>query len=208
MAAGQSNRTIGMTIGITGKCCSGKNEASAYLRQLGWQVIDVDRTGHKALQMEKETLAGLFGEGIIAPDGEVDRKALGDIVFGDRKKLKTLESVVHPRMRDIVRSESEKHTQSGRNVCINAALLFPMELHTLCEKVIKIDAPVCVRFQRARQRDGWTTLQILRRFAAQRRLFPKNLTRNVDMYTVRNSADRESLYAEIGEFLKSIERQG
>ena len=199
---------MGTTIGITGKCCSGKNEASAYLRQLGWYVVDVDKTGHKALQLEKETLAGLFGEGIITPEGEVDRKALGNIVFGDKKRLKTLESVVHPKMRDIVRSESEEYAKSGRNVCINAALLFSMDLHTLCQKVVKIDAPVCIRFRRARQRDGWTILQIIRRFAAQRRLFPKNLTRNVDMYTVRNSADRESLYAEIREFLKSIERQG
>ena len=66
----------GRTIGITGKCCTGKNEVSAYLRQLGWHTIDVDKTGHRALELEKETLAGLFGKEIITPNGQIDRKAL------------------------------------------------------------------------------------------------------------------------------------
>jgi len=195
-------------IGITGKCCTGKNEAAEYLQRSGWHVIDVDRTGHHALAIEKDRLVERFGPKIVAPDGSVDRRVLGGIVFNSRKELQALESIVHPRMRGMVRSEAEQYRGNGRNVCINAALLFPMQLHTICEHVVRVRAPLCVRICRARRRDGLKLNQIVRRFAAQRRLFSKKLTRNVDMYNVWNSADREALYSEIREFLKSIERQG
>lgn len=198
----------GTIIGITGKCCTGKNEAAEYLLRSGWHVIDVDRTGHQALALEKARIVERFGPGIIAPDGSVDRKTLGGIVFNCRRELRALESIVHPRMREMVGREAEEARRNGRDVCINAALLFPMHLHTICDYILRVRAPLCVRISRARRRDGLKLNQIVRRFTAQRRLFSKKLTRNVDMYNVWNSADRETLYSGIREFLKSIERQG
>jgi len=203
------NRNIrGKIIGISGKCCSGKNEAAEVLCRGGWHIIDVDKVGHRALEAEKSSLTRLFGEEVLGADGHVDRRALGSIVFGDKKKLCMLESLVHPVMEEMVKTEAEKQAVSGCNVCINAALLFTMGLYTLCGHVLMVEAPYCVRARRARRRDGWGYPQIIRRFAAQRRLFPKKLTKNVDMYTVENSADRNMMRSKIEEFLKLIERQG
>ncbi len=198
----------GIIIGITGKCCTGKNEAAEYLLHGGWHVIDVDKTGHRALAIEKARIVERFGPQVIAPDGSVDRRILGRIVFNNRRELQVLESIVHPRMREMVEREADQLRRNGRNVCINAALLFPMHLHAICDHVLRVRAPLCVRMRRARRRDGLKLSQIVRRFAAQRRLFSKKLTRNVDMYNVWNSADREALYSGIRKFLKSIERQG
>ncbi|MDY7030266.1 MAG: dephospho-CoA kinase, partial [Spirochaetota bacterium] len=103
----------GTIIGITGKCCTGKNEAAEYLHRIGWHVIDVDRTGHQALGLEKARIVERFGPGVVAPDGSVDRQVLGRIVFHNQKELRALESIVHPRMREMVESEAEEARRNG-----------------------------------------------------------------------------------------------
>jgi len=198
----------GRIIGITGKYCAGKNLAAAYLEGKGWHCIDVDRTGHRVLELEKDSLAKRFGGHIIAGNGKIDRSLLGGIVFKDRNSLRDLESIVHPRMRTLVQTEAAGMSQNGIDVGINAALLFPMGLHSLCDCVMLVRSPLWVRIARARKRDGLSWRSIFQRFASQRRLFPKKLTKNVDMYNVRNSANRAHFFADIEEFLKLIERQG
>ena len=195
-------------IGLTGKCCVGKDTAAGFLAERGWQVIDVDKTGHRALQEERAALEAAFGSAIFQSDGRVNRSALGEIVFSDSRKLRTLEEIVHPRMREIVRQSTEYYTSGDVNVCINAALLFPMDLHTLCDYVLVIRASLAVRIKRARGRNGWSFLQILQRFWSQRGLFPKKKTKSVDMYNVGNSESREALQRRVTEFLTMIERQG
>jgi dephospho-CoA kinase len=199
---------MAIVVGLTGKCCVGKDTAAAFFSAQGWQVIDVDKTGHRALQEEQAALEAAFGTEIFHDNGQVNRRALGEIVFSDSGKLKTLEALVHPRMRKIVQQSAAFYTGNGVNVCINAALLFPMDLHGLCRYVLVIKAPFLLRIKRARRRSGWSYSQILKRFWSQRRLFPKKKTQNVDMYNVWNSKSREVLQQKLAEFLTKIERQG
>lgn len=190
----------------------GKDVAAEYLEEHSWKVINVDQTGHRALQEERAALEAAFGSTIFEPNGRVNRKALGDIVFSDSRKLKSLEAILHPRMREIVEQSSHYYRERGENVCINAALLFSMDLHRICDYVIMIKAPLYLRIKRAIQREGWSYLQILQRFWSQRRLFPKKKTKNVDMYNVWNSESREVLHQKVKhtveELLTINERQG
>lgn len=199
---------MAIVVGLTGKCCVGKDTAAEFLAEQGWEVVDVDKTGHRALQEERAALEAAFGSDIFLPDGQVNRQALGEIVFSARGKLKTLEAIVHPRMRAIVRQTCAYYTSRDVNVCINAALLFTMDLHTLCDYVVAIRAPLRLRIKRARTRNRWSYFQILKRFWSQRRLFPKKKIKSVDMYNVWNSASREALQHEMMELLTMIERQG
>lgn len=199
---------MAIVVGLTGKCCVGKDTAAGFFSEQGWQVIDVDKTGHRALQEERAALEAAFGTDIFHYDGQVNRRALGEIVFADAGKLKTLEAIVHPRMREIVRQSAAFYTERGVSVCINAALLFPMNLHELCRYVLVIKAPLRLRIKRARRRNGWSYSQIMKRFWSQRRLFPKKKTQSVDMYNVGNSESREVLQQRVAEFLTMIERQG
>ena len=87
-----------MVVGLTGKYCAGKNEAARVFAERGFRVVDVDRLGHQALEASRDEIAARFGPGVMDPHGGVDRKKLGKLVFGDRKKLRDLEDIVHPLM--------------------------------------------------------------------------------------------------------------
>jgi len=91
-----------VVLGICGKYCSGKSEAARILGEAGWRVLDADGLGHEALEERKAEVVAAFGEEILRPDGGVDRPKLAGIVFKNSAKLKTLEAVVHPRVREKV----------------------------------------------------------------------------------------------------------
>ncbi len=190
-----------MVLGLTGKCCAGKDEAAAILRARGWEVIDVDALGHEALELRREELIEEFGPGILRDGGSIDRRSLGILVFSDEEALRRLESIVHPEMKRMV-AERIRDGGAAKGVrvaggeprlCINAALLFHMGLHEFCDRVILVKAPLPLRCIRAARRDGFRPLFLLRRFLNQRSLFPKLMTYAVDMYTVRNCGSRMRL---------------
>ncbi len=180
-----------MRVGLTGGCCAGKDEAARILARRGWKIVDVDALGHRVLDEMKEQVADRFGGEVLTPEGGVDRRRLGAIVFGNPVELAALEAIVHPEMRR--RVEETVRDSAGEKLCINAALLFPMELHRLCDAVIRIAAPLPLRFYRAWKRDRLPFRQLVRRFAGQRALFPKFSADMVDMYTIRNLGSRERL---------------
>ncbi|HDQ14643.1 MAG TPA: dephospho-CoA kinase, partial [Sediminispirochaeta sp.] len=173
-------------VGLTGKACAGKDEAAELFRRRGWLVLDVDAYGHRALEVEKERVLESFGYGVRGNDGRIDRKKLGALVFADRDSRDLLESIVHPRMKQEVAADIEEARLERRPVCLNAALLFKMDLHLHCERVLMIKAPLLLRVWRARRRDGLPIYQIIGRMISQRALFAKKKMENVDIYTVWN----------------------
>ena len=77
-----------LVIGLTGGIGTGKSEISRILRELGATVVDADRVGHEAYRPHApiwQEVVDAFGDGILDPMGEIDRKRLGAIVFGDRR---------------------------------------------------------------------------------------------------------------------------
>ena len=180
-----------MVLGLTGKYCAGKNQVAARFEERGYRVIDVDRLGHEALKARKSEVLAAFGEGILGPEGEIDRKALGGIVFKDKNKLRLLESLVHPWMRDRV-AETVKANPGGKTI-VNAALLFPMRLDGLCDRIIVVEAPLCLRILRARKRDRQSYLRILRRILSQRKLIPQPSFRPADTISMENRGTPEEL---------------
>jgi dephospho-CoA kinase len=88
-----------VVIGLTGGIGSGKSTVARMLRELGATVIDADAIVHelqaRGMPMVDE-LARAFGPGVLAPDGSLDRKALGAIVFRDEAARARLNAIVHP----------------------------------------------------------------------------------------------------------------
>ena len=77
-------------VGLTGNIATGKSCASMKFAELGAHVIDADRIAHELLVCGTEThkkIVEAFGEEILAPDGSIDHKALGKIVFSDYEKI-------------------------------------------------------------------------------------------------------------------------
>ncbi len=87
-------------IGITGGIASGKSTVAAYLRQLGYHVIDSDQVAHDLMNQAPllETLSHTFGDRIVDDRGQLDRRQLASIVFSDPNSLETLNQLTHPHI--------------------------------------------------------------------------------------------------------------
>lgn len=185
-------------IGLTGKMCSGKNVASEILEKHGFAVIDADKAAHKALEECRERVLEAFsleaekqGLEIENPDGSINRKELGKLLFSKKELLDVHESILYPRINGILKEFIRKN--KGKNVVINAPLLFKSDAADLCDFIIIIHAPAIQRFFRASKRDKLGITQILRRFSSQKTLFAQKPAGNTDIVKVDNCGGKKSL---------------
>jgi len=171
-----------MIIGLTGVYCAGKNYAAAIFEKHGLPVLDVDKLGHQVLETEKKTIFAQFGQDLQKPDGSLDRRLLGKLVYGKPEKLAELENIVHPK----VNSLTDEWTEANKTCVINAALLFKSPVFKKLDKIIIVTAPFLTRLVRARRRDRLPWGQILKRFAAQTDFNTQYLSINAEIYKVEN----------------------
>lgn len=117
-----------LKIGLTGGAATGKSTVVSILKELGAYIIDLDLIAREVVEKGSpclEEIAAQFGKDMLRPDGGLDRKKLGDLVFSDRDKLRKLNSIVHPVMIDRVEkelAELEKRSDIPA-VVIDAAIL-------------------------------------------------------------------------------------
>jgi dephospho-CoA kinase len=116
-----------LVIGLTGGIGTGKSLVAHMLGELGAEIIDADRIGHEAYTPHtpvwKEVVEA-FGEDILQTSGEIDRKRLGSIVFSDPKELARLNSIMHPRMAEMIHKRViELEGQGADTVVVEAAVL-------------------------------------------------------------------------------------
>ena len=117
-----------LVIGLTGGIGTGKSEAARYMVTLGAELIDADVVGHEAYRPHAEAwsrVVDAFGQDILGPDNEIDRRALGAIVFSDPEQLKRLNGIMHPLMAGMVQEKIDAFRKNGAEVVVvEAALLF------------------------------------------------------------------------------------
>jgi len=191
-----------MVLGLAGKACSGKNAASRFLEERGFLSLDVDKLGHQALELKRDSVLKCFGHQIVREDGSIDRKKLGEIVFSDRSKMKELESITHPAVFKMV--ESFLKENMGRDLVINAAILGPAGLDRLCNKVLWVEAPLILRIFRAFKRDNRKISHIFSRILFQRHLTVQHFFSGVDIYMVRNRGSLSDLKKQVDIFLSDL----
>jgi dephospho-CoA kinase len=171
-------------IGLTGMYCAGKNHAARLLEKRGLPVLDVDTLGYQAIEAEKAAVVQRFGPEILGRDGAVDRRALGEKVFGKPRELAALEEIVHPGANRL----TEKWIAGlPEGPCvINAALLHRSVVFDRLDFIIIVQAPLLTRFLRALRRDRIPVLPLIRRFKSQRKFMSLYLSQNADIYRVDN----------------------
>jgi dephospho-CoA kinase len=189
-----------MVIGVTGPYAAGKDEVSRLLAARGFSEINVDALGHRVLEEKKIEAVRLFGNGILRPDGSVDRRALGRIVFQRPEELARLEALLHPRMRELI--SAAVRAAAGRDYVINAAILIPLGLAPLTDLILVVRASLFTRFCRARGRDGLTWRAFLNRNRSQREIVPKPRPENVDIKVIWNTRNRMYLKTQIDAILR------
>jgi len=108
-------------IGLTGGIASGKSTVAQFLKELGAVTIDADKVGHEVFEPNTESwgeVVDAFGKGVLTPDGEIDRKKLGEIVFSDSEALARLNRIVHPRIYELVKARLEDYRRRGVRVVV------------------------------------------------------------------------------------------
>lgn len=173
-----------MLIGLTGPYCAGKNYVAKLLEQQGIPVLDVDKLGHLALEQEKDGLIARFGTDILTAQGSVNRKALGDRVFGNPEALANLEAIVHPRANRMTEEWISGHSE--RMLVINAALLHRSVLFRRLQAIIVVQAGFLTRLIRAKRRDHLPLLALLQRFRSQKQFKAQYFQGKADIYIVKN----------------------
>jgi dephospho-CoA kinase len=183
-------------VGLTGLYCSGKSTVERYLQEkYGFQIIDVDRLGHQALEEKKDALVAHFGTGIIS-DGKIDRKILGNLVFSDKRNLKKLNDTVHPLMIKTV--ENIISNSPEKNICINAALLFEMNLNIFCNSIIIVTSPFFCIIKRALKRDKNSVFKIFKILYSQKVLkLAKKNRKSAEISYISNNSDLKKLEKKI-----------
>jgi dephospho-CoA kinase len=154
-------------IGLTGGIGCGKSLAAQYFAELGALVVDADQLARAAIERGSDgfdEVVTLFGDGILK-DGNIDRRALGDLIFKDPAAKKQLENIIHP----FVRREFEEVVASlkGDQVLVyEIPLLVETKAHEKFDVVITVESEMENRIARLRGR-GMHISEIEGRIAAQ-----------------------------------------
>jgi dephospho-CoA kinase len=177
-------------IGIVGGIGSGKSYVADLFAQFGCHVIKADDLVHQAYAADelKATLRSWWGDQVLTPDGQIDRKAVAQRIFNDEPQRQRLEALVHP----LVHAARDRiMTQLADNPAIVAfvwdtPLLFEVGMDRSCDAVVFVDCPLQTRLLRVRTSRGWDQAELQRRENAQ---LPLDKKRELSQYMICNTAD-------------------
>ncbi len=166
-----SQRSPKPILGLVGAIGAGKTAVAALLAARGAAVVDADTLGHAALERSdvKSKLVAQWGERILKPDGTVNRRVVGCIVFADPKERVVLESIVFPVIGAMAAEciAAATNDPSIRFIVLDAAVMLEAGWAGACDKILYIDAPLDLRLTRLAARSHWTPEDLAAREAAQ-----------------------------------------
>ena len=147
-----------LVIGLTGGIGTGKSEVSRILGELGATIIDADRVGHEAYSPHTQVwqqVVETFGEEIVQPTGEIDRKRLGALIFNDPAAREALNAIMHPRMAETFAQRISELRKRGVEVAVlEAAVLVEAGWDSLVDEIWVTYSPEGTVVERLRRRPG------------------------------------------------------
>ncbi len=156
-------------MGLTGGIASGKSTVSAILEELGAVVIDGDKLAREVVERGTPGLAAVveaFGTELLTPAGDLDRPALGKVVFGDEAKRRVLEGIVHPLVFERY-AALEASAPAGALVVHDIPLLAESGRADTFDAVLVVDVPVETQVERLVRDRGMERADAEARIAAQ-----------------------------------------
>ena len=158
-----------LRVGLTGGIASGKSTVSAMLAELGAVVIDADALAREVVQRGTPGLDAVvaeFGTTLLTPEGDLDRAAMGSLVFGDAAARKRLEAIVHPLVLERM-AALEAAAADDDLVVHDIPLLAEGGRADTFDAVIVVDCPPELQIARMMSDRGWTREDAESRIAAQ-----------------------------------------
>jgi len=162
-------------IGLTGGIASGKSAVAQRLASHGAVVIDADMLARDVVEPGTPGLAAIaerFGSAVIAPDGRLDRAALGAIVFGDERARLDLNAITHPRVKTLALQLMTEADAADPDAIVvyDVPLLLEassQEGYHRFEKIVVVSADPATRIRRLVELRGMSETEATRRIASQ-----------------------------------------
>lgn len=176
--------------GLTGMSGAGKTTACGIFRNEGFCVIDCDIVARRVVDCGKPALAEIdrsFPEGVITPEGALDRRKLGSIVFSDKEKLALLDRIIYPYITFYITAAIRELARIGGNmIMLDAPTLFESGADVLCDVIVSVTADRERCAERIMKRDGITREQAEQRLGSQH---DAQFFRSRSQYCVENNGD-------------------
>ena len=198
-----------LIVGLTGGIASGKSLVTRVFRDLGAHIIDADKIVHSLLSTGqgvcREVIAH-FGKDVSLPDGSVDRRKLGEIVFNHPEERAWLNQCIHPRVFEAYQIQVRhlEERQPGAIVVLDAALLIETGYHRHMDKLIVVYADQKDQVKRLMERDRFTLEQALARISSQMPLAEK---RKYADYVIENTGTREETEHQARELFEKLKAE-
>ena len=198
-------------VGLTGGVASGKSTVSAMLVELGAVLIDADALARQVVARGTPGLAAVvaeFGTGLLTAEGDLDRPAMGALVFDDEAARRRLEAIVHPLVRESA-AELEADAPEDAVVVHDIPLLAETGQAAGFDAVVVVHAPAEVQLARMVTDRGWTREQAEARIAAQASAEERLA---VATHVIDNAGSRDDLRLQVEELyaalVELVERTG
>lgn len=192
-----------MRVGLTGGVASGKSTVSTVLEELGAVVIDADQLAREAVAPGTEGLREVvdaFGPEVLTAEGELDRPAMGRLVFADPAKRAVLEGIIHPRVRA---RGAELEAAAGPHAVVvhDIPLLVETGQADRFDAVLVVDVPAGLQVERMTALRGMSEEDARARMAAQ--ATPEQ-RRAVATYVIENTGTLEDLRRKVAEVFEEL----
>ncbi len=189
-------------VGIVGGVGSGKSLVAQELVAHGGCLIAGDQLGHEALRQPdiQAQIIARWGQDVLDPTGQMDRKRLAAIVFADPAERRALEAMTHPYIERRIGEEIAKARARPevRLIVLDAAIMLETGWHAVCGRLVFVDSPYELRLQRLQRQRGWNARELETRENAQMPLSEKR--RRADA-VVENAAGPEQVAAQVRRLL-------
>ena len=197
-----------LRLGLTGGIASGKSSVAARLARAGFQILDLDRVGHEVIARNGSAYADVvsaFGPGVLAPDGQIDRRALGAIVFADPAARRRLNALVHPRVRaEERRALLAMGDEPGAVLAVEAAIIVETGQHLRFDRLLVAHCPPAEQLRRLQGRDRLDASAAAARLAAQMPVAEKRRFAHFEIDTSGTVAETETAVDRVAVELRAL----
>lgn len=193
-------------IGLTGGIASGKSTVSKILQDLGLPIVDADQIAKKVVdpgQPGLQKVVSHFGKEILKSDGSLDRKKLGQMVFGKPKQLLELENILHPLIKAETLKQRQEFEKQGKAFAFyDVPLLFEKNLENQFDAIIVVTSSEDLQKSRMKARDLLSDEEIANRLKSQ---IPLSIKIGKATWVLKNDGTLEELKQATLELLKKIQ---
>lgn len=198
---------MSILVGLTGGIATGKSTVSKYLAAKGIPIIDGDKAARYVVEVGMPGLQKLvkhFGTSILLPDGSLDRKKLGAIVFSDKEKQQLLNELLHPAIYQWMDEERERlEKEQVPLIVFDVPLLFETKVKRQYDHILVVAADEKIQLERLMRRNQLSEEEAKQRMDSQMPLAEK--IRQADD-VIDNSFDLETTYRQVDKWLEKVKK--